>query len=67
MPRTTIPGQCVSVCAACGSRVVAEIPRHRPFITHDADCPREGWPVLDAIEYADGPETATLDNWVDRR
>jgi hypothetical protein len=67
MSRNTIPGQCIAVCSACGSRVVAEIPRHAPFITHDADCPRIAWPVLDAIQYADDDEIATLDNWVDRR
>lgn len=57
------PGQPLAVCADCGARVsvpaAAGIP---PFITHEAGCGREGWPVSDAIKYEDGL-TATVNDW----
>lgn len=58
------PGECVSVCAACGRRVIvppsAGVP---PILRHEADCPRDGWPIRDAVLYSDD-SSATVANWV---
>lgn len=57
------PGECVAVCAACGSRVIvptmAGIP---PYINHEPECGRIGWPVGDAVRYEDGL-IATISDW----
>lgn len=57
------PGECVAVCAACGSRVIvptmAGVP---PYINHEPDCGRLGWSVNDAVKYEDGL-TATISDW----
>lgn len=56
-------GDCVAVCAACGRHVVVPpIAGLGPWLTHTEDCPRSGWPIVDATLYIDG-EQATIDNW----
>jgi hypothetical protein len=61
--RSPQPGECLNVCAACGGHVIvvpaAGIP---PVVNHKPECPREGWPVQDAIAYDDELK-ATRDNW----
>jgi len=55
--------ECLAVCAACGGRVVVpQTAGEPPFVLHKQDCPREGWPVLEAAAYDDGSQ-ATRDNW----
>lgn len=58
----TYAGECVAVCAACGAQVqvppMAGIP---PLLAHKPNCSREGWPILDAIEYDDGTHATVLD------
>lgn len=61
--RSPQPGECVNVCAACGGRVVFPAAAGlSPIVSHQGDCPREGWPVEDAVAYEDGLR-ATVDNW----
>lgn len=57
------PGEYLAVCAACGKRVfvpaAAGLP---PVLIHKDGCPREVWPIHDAIRYNDG-SPAIVDNW----
>lgn len=54
-----------SVCAACGQPTGAMPYYGYMILTHAEGCPREEWPIGDAIEYDDGT-IATTDNWIDR-
>ena len=57
------PGECIAVCAACGARVIVPpMARVGPWLHHEPNCPRDGWPIVDACEYSDGTQAATR-NW----